>query len=74
MIEAMETGDEPMIDTQQLSEALGIPKMTLWRRAKAGVIPSHWEYRHALDKKPRLRFRLSEVKAAIADAGQPPAD
>lgn len=54
-----------MIDTQELSDALKISRMTLWRRAKAGEIPSHRVYRHALDKRPRLLFRLSEVKAAL---------
>ena len=65
-----------MIDTQELSDALDIPRMTLWRRAKSGEIPSHWVYRHALDKKPKLRFRLSEVRAALESmrSGQRPAD
>ena len=76
MIEVMDTGDEPMIDTQELADALDIPKMTLWRRAKSGDIPSHWVYRHPLDKKPKLRFRLSEVRAALdrMRPSHPPAD
>jgi hypothetical protein len=57
-------GDEPMVGATAVVRELGIPRSTLYRLVEDGKIPVHQE-RQPWHKEPRLKFRISEVKAAL---------
>lgn len=54
-----------MVTGPELATLLNIPYTTIWRRAKDGTIPVHYVPRHALDRKPRMMFRPSEVEDTL---------
>lgn len=58
--------DEPLVTAQVVSRELGIPRSTLYRLVEAGKVPAvdvtkDWHERR------QYRFRLSEVRTALAD-------
>lgn len=54
-----------MVTGKEVERQLGVPYVTLWRRAKDGTVPVHMVKRNPWDKKPQMLFRVSEVAAAL---------
>lgn len=56
--------EEPMVGASEVIRKTGIPRTTLYRLVDEKKIPVH-EDRKPWQKRTRLRFRLSEVRAAL---------
>lgn len=59
-----------MVGASQAIRELGIPRTSFYRLVDEKRIPVH-EERKPWEKRPRLRFRLSEIRAAL-DMEPPP--
>jgi predicted DNA-binding transcriptional regulator AlpA len=57
-------GEEKMVGASEVVRELGIPRSTLYRLVEEKRVPVHRE-KKPWQKEPRLRFLLSEVRAAL---------
>ena len=64
-----------MVGATEVIRETGIPRTTLYRLVEDRKIPAHHE-RKPWQTRGRLRFRMSEVRKALAEleAAPPPAD
>lgn len=60
-----------MVGATDVIRETGIPRTTLYRLVDEKKIPAHQE-RKPWQRQARLRFRMSEVRAALAKMEQPP--
>jgi predicted DNA-binding transcriptional regulator AlpA len=56
--------EEPMVGATEVIRETGIPRTTLYRLVEEKKIPAHPE-RKPWQRQGRLRFRMSEVRAAL---------
>jgi hypothetical protein len=69
----MSDSGEPMVTSTVITRELGIPAYALHRLVKRGVVPVHdvtpkgWPHQRRV-----LRFKLSEVRAALGEPPAPP--
>jgi hypothetical protein len=69
-MDAMET--EPLVQAKVICDRFDIPRGSLYRLVKDGVIPAHVEPPKAwqLHRARNLLFRVSEVEAALRALGE----